>query len=164
MTIDRASRWVCVEIWGDKTANNAAEFRQRRVDQAPFKVQPVLTENGQEFTDRGGAAGERDPTGRHRGDRICAHHGIEHRLIKPRHPQTNGRVERCNGRISEVLATTHFDAAQRLEDTLKPLGTAVSSSNTAARVRTPLARAGAEGLARETPRIVQEESIQSHGA
>jgi transposase InsO family protein len=27
-------------------------------------------------------------------------------------------VERFNGRISEVLATTRFDAAQRLEDTL----------------------------------------------
>jgi len=27
-------------------------------------------------------------------------------------------VERFNGRISEVLATTRFDAAQRLADTL----------------------------------------------
>jgi hypothetical protein len=29
-----------------------------------------------------------------------------------------GRVERCNGRISAVLATTRFDSAQSLEDTL----------------------------------------------
>ena len=27
-------------------------------------------------------------------------------------------VKRCNGRISEVLATTRFDSAQNLEDTL----------------------------------------------
>ena len=60
----------------------------------------------------------RDPPGRHRFDRACELHGIEHRLIKPRHPQTNGRVERCNGRISAVLATTRFDSAQSLEDTL----------------------------------------------
>jgi hypothetical protein len=39
-------------------------------------------------------------------------------LIKPRHPQINGRFERFNGRISEVLATTRFDSTQRLEDTL----------------------------------------------
>ena len=78
----------------------------------------MWADNGQAVTDRGGAAGERDPTGRHRCDRICAHNGIEHRLIQPRHPQTNGRVERFNGRISEVLATTHFDTAQSLADTL----------------------------------------------
>jgi hypothetical protein len=81
-------------------------------------VQKVLTDNGEEFTDRFGATGERDPTGRHRFDRAGEQHGIDHRLIKPRHPQTNGRVERCNGRISEVLATTRFDSAQILEDTL----------------------------------------------
>ncbi|MBK8636900.1 MAG: DDE-type integrase/transposase/recombinase [Chromatiaceae bacterium] len=77
-----------------------------------------MTDNGQEFTDRCCATGERDPTGGHRFDRTCDQHGIDHRRIQPRHPQTNGRVERCNGRISEVLATTPFDAAQRLADTL----------------------------------------------
>uniref|UniRef100_UPI003AF940F8 integrase core domain-containing protein n=1 Tax=Thiolapillus sp. TaxID=2017437 RepID=UPI003AF940F8 len=40
---------------------------------------------------------------------------IEHRLIKPKHPQTNGMVERFNGRISEILATTHFDASRDLQ-------------------------------------------------
>jgi hypothetical protein len=118
VAIDRASRWVYVAILGEKTAHNAAEFLQRLVDNAPFKVQKVLTDNGKEFTDRFGATGERDPTGRHRFDRACEQHGIVHRLIKPRHPQTNGRVEPFNGRLSEVLATTRFDASQNLEDTL----------------------------------------------
>ena len=81
-------------------------------------MQKVLTDNGKEFTDRFCATGERDPTGRHRFDRTCESHDIDHRLIKPRHPQTNGMVEGFNGRISEVLATTRFDAAQSLEDTL----------------------------------------------
>ena len=116
--IDRASRWVYVEILGEKTAANAAAFFQRLITQAPFTVQKVFTDNGQEFTDRCCATGERDPTGRHRFDRPCESHNIDHRIIKPRHPQTNGMVECFNGRISEVLATTHFDAAQRLEDTL----------------------------------------------
>jgi len=116
--IDRASRWVYVEILGEKTAANAAAFFQRLIAKAPFTVQKVLTDNGKEFTDRFCATGERDPTGRHRFDRTCESHDIDHRLIKPRHPQTNGMVERFNGRISEVLATTRFDSAQRLEDTL----------------------------------------------
>ena len=116
--IDRASRWVYVEILGEKTAANAAAFFQRLIAQAPFTMQKVLTDNGKEFTDRFCATGERDPTGRHRFDGACAQHGIDHRLIKPRHPQTNGMVERFNGRISEVLATTRFDSAQSLADTL----------------------------------------------
>jgi putative transposase len=116
--IDRASRWVYVEILGEKTAANAAAFFQRLIAQAPFTVQKVLTDNGKEFTDRFCATGERDPTGRHRFDRTCESHNIDHRLIKPRHPQTNGMVERFNGRISEVLATTRFDSAQSLADTL----------------------------------------------
>jgi transposase InsO family protein len=36
-------------------------------------------------------------------------HGIEHRLIKPRKPQTNGMVERFNGRIKEVVQQTRFE-------------------------------------------------------
>ncbi len=103
---------------GEKTAANAAAFSQRLIVHAPFQVQKVLTDNGKEFTDRCCATGERDPTGSHRFDRTCATHGIDHRLIKSRHPQTNGMVERFNSRISEVLATTRFDAAQNLEDTL----------------------------------------------
>ena len=36
-----------------------------------------------------------------------------------RHPQTNGMVERFNGRITEVLATHRFDSRADLETTLK---------------------------------------------
>ncbi len=118
VAIDRASRWVYVEILDKKTAENATAFLKRLVDKAPFNIQTVLTDNGKEFTDRFCATGERDPTGRHRFDRVCDNNRIEHRLIRPRHPQTNGMVERFNGRISEVLATTRFDAAANLEETL----------------------------------------------
>jgi len=52
-------------------------------------------------------------------DRGCADNHIEHRLIKPRTPQTNGMVERFNGRIAEVLATTRFDSSEHLTDTIK---------------------------------------------
>jgi hypothetical protein len=102
--IDRASRWVYVAMLGAKTALNTAGFLQRRVAKAPFQVQQVLTDNGKAFTDRCCATGERDPSGHHRFDRAGEKHDIEHRLIKPRHSQTNGRVERFNGRIGEVLA------------------------------------------------------------
>ncbi|BCU05509.1 IS481 family transposase [Allochromatium tepidum] len=113
-----ASRWVYVEILPEKTARNAAGFLERLIAKAPFTITRVLTDNGKEFTDRFGATGEREPTGRHRFDQGGAGHGIEHRLIASRHPQTNGRVERFNGRLAEVLATTRFDSAQNPADTL----------------------------------------------
>ena len=140
--IDRASRWVYVAILGEKTAMNAAGFLQRLIAKAPFKVQKVLTDNGQEFTYRCRATDERDPTGRHRFDRACEQHDIDHPLIQPRHPQTNGRVERFNGRISAVLATTPFDAAQSLADTLSRSVRRCSSSDSPARVRAHRAGSG----------------------
>ena len=38
----------------------------------------------------------------------CADLGIEHRLAPPLHPQTNGMVERYNGRIEKVLQSHQF--------------------------------------------------------
>ena len=34
------------------------------------------------------------------------------------HPQTNGMVERFNGRIAEVLQSHHFRSGEELETTL----------------------------------------------
>ena len=73
---------------------------------------------GKEFTDRFTPNGEREPTGNHDVDKACQAAGIEHRLIKPAHPQTNGMVERFNGRISDILKTTHFDSSEELSITL----------------------------------------------
>jgi transposase-like protein len=117
--IDRASRWVYFEIRPDKTAATAAGFLERLHAKAPFVIRTVLTDNGKEFTDRFCATGEREPTGQHAFDQTCAAHGIQHRLIKPRHPQTNGMIERFNGRVAEVLKTTTFASARHLETTLQ---------------------------------------------
>lgn len=44
--------------------------------------------------------------------------GIEHRLAPTRHPQTNGMVERFNGRINELLQQARFGSLADLEATL----------------------------------------------
>ena len=116
--IDRATRWVYVEVLPEKSATHAQGFLERLLQAAPFKISKVLTDNGKEFTDRFCATGQREPTGKHRFDRTCAANAIDHRLIKPRHPQTNGMVERFNGRISEVLNTHRFRSAEHLSQTI----------------------------------------------
>jgi len=119
VAIDRATRWVYLEIKPDKSAASAAAFLEALVAVAPMKIVKVLTDNGKEFTDRFAATGERDPTGRHRFDRTCTQHAIEHRLITPRRPQTNGMVERFNGRIAAILNSAHFDSEKDLAMTMK---------------------------------------------
>ena len=117
--IDRASRWVYVEILPEKSAACAQGFLAHLLAAAPFKITTILTDNGKEFTDRFCATGERDPTGKHAFDRQCAAHAIQHRLIRPHHPQTNGMIERFNGRIADVLATNRFRSGEHLADTLQ---------------------------------------------
>ena len=118
VAIDRATRWVFVAIKPNKTARAASAFLKALHKACPFKIHRLLTDNGKEFTDRLFASREREPSGKHEFDLLCREFGIEHRLTKPRHPQTNGMVERFNGRIADVLATHRFSSAEDLATTL----------------------------------------------
>ena len=73
---------------------------------------------GKEFTDRLFGLRKRAPSGKHEFDKLCAGLDIEHRLTPPRSPQTNGMVERFNGRIEDVLQSHHFRSGEELEATL----------------------------------------------
>ena len=119
VAIDRATRWVYLGVRSSKSGTAARYFLKRLLERAPFYVTQVLTDNGKEFTDRFVVTGERHPTGRHPFDRLCAEHGIQHRLTKPRRPQTNGMVERFNGRIADLLRTSRFNSGEQLQDTLR---------------------------------------------
>jgi hypothetical protein len=57
-------------------------------------------------------------SGKHGFDTLCTALDIEHRLTPPGSPQTNGIVERFNGRIEDVLQSHHFQSGEDLEGTL----------------------------------------------
>jgi transposase InsO family protein len=118
VAIDRATRWVYVAIKNNKTAASARSFLAAVHKACPLKIVKLLTDNGKEFTDRLFASRERKATGNHEFDRLCTELGIEHRLTQPRTPQTNGMVERFNGRIADVLKTHHFNSGLDMEQTL----------------------------------------------
>ena len=83
-----------------------------------MKITRVLTDNGKAFTDRLFGLRRRAATGQHEFDLLCADLGIEHRLAPPMRPQTNGMVERFNGRIEDVLQSHRFRSGEDLEQTL----------------------------------------------
>jgi transposase InsO family protein len=117
VAIDRATRWVYFRIYRNQTEASSTDFLRRLIQVAPMKIQKILTDNGTQFTDRFTSKDKR-ATGKHVFDVSCAAMGIEHRLSPPRHPQTNGMVERFNGRISSVVKQTRFASASELETTL----------------------------------------------
>jgi len=120
VAIYRATRWVFIELYADQTESSSVDFLAKVRDACPVKITKLLTDNGSQFTDRFTAKSKKkEPSGQHLFDRVCKQFEIEHRLIPPRHPQTNGMVERFNGRISDIVNQTRFGSAAELESTLR---------------------------------------------
>jgi transposase InsO family protein len=118
VAIDRATRWVFIRIYNSKTAANARRFLRDLERACPLRIRTILTDNGKEFTDRLFGLRKRAQSGKHEFDKLCTALNIEHRLTPPRSPQTNGMVERFNGRIEDVLQSHHFQSGEELEATL----------------------------------------------
>ena len=107
VAIDRATRLIYFKVYARKTAENAADFLSQCKEYFPFYISHVLTDNGLEFTDKF-VSKNKQPSGKHLFDHACIspdeqpQKTIEHRLTKPRTPQTNGMVERLNGTIKSA--------------------------------------------------------------
>ena len=108
---NRGDRAVCVV----STARRLLRDLERA---CPLKIRTILTDNGKEFTDRLFGLRKRAPTGNHEFDKLCTELDIDHRLTPPKSPQTNGMVERFNGRIEDVLQGHHFKSGEDLEHTI----------------------------------------------
>jgi transposase InsO family protein len=107
VAIDRATRFVYLEILPDRRAKTAAGFLDRFRASFPLKLHTILTDNGSEFTDRFAvdkkAKPNDKPSGQHPFDQLCTQYRIAHRLTRPFRPQTNGMVERFNRRLADHL-------------------------------------------------------------
>jgi transposase InsO family protein len=110
VAIDRATRTIYYELYDAKTSQNTDDFMRKCIDFFPFKITHVLTDNGLEFTNRL----IRSKKGKlctkpSKLDVLCDENQIDHRLIRPFTPQTNGMVERVNGTIKNgtILKETY---------------------------------------------------------
>ncbi|MFC7555435.1 DDE-type integrase/transposase/recombinase [Pseudoroseomonas wenyumeiae] len=113
VAIDRRSRSVHLAIKDSETEQHAAAFLYEAAKAFPFRLTHVLTDNGSCFTSAFAKA--------------CKELGAEYRHTKPYSPQTNGMVERFNGRVgSEVLGIT-ISSHQRLEQLLRGFNAAYNA-------------------------------------
>jgi len=113
VAIDRRSRSVHLAVKADETEASAIAFLREAAAALPFRMTQVLPDNGSCFTQAFAKA--------------CAALGAEYRHIKPRTPQTNGMVERFNGRIvAEVLAIT-VSSHDQLEQLLRGFNAAYNA-------------------------------------
>jgi transposase-like protein len=120
VAIDRTSKFAFVELHRKALRRTAADFLKHLVEAVPYKINIVLTDNGTHFTTPGAggsaaqlvaeALAKGEPVWAHAFEYACASLGIEHRTTKPKHPWTNGQVERMNRTIKDATVKRfHYD-------------------------------------------------------
>ena len=125
VAIDRTSKFAFVELHEKATRRISGDFLLHLIDAVPYKIHIVLTDNGTHFTDPKGngwtVAEIREMLARgdllrcHAFDLVCVRNDIDHRLTKPKHPWTNGQVERMNRTIKDATVKRfHYDGHEQL--------------------------------------------------
>jgi transposase InsO family protein len=122
----------------------AGDFLRRLIAAVPYQVHTVLTDNGTHFTTPGNtssaapdikaALNAAEPIWAHAFEYACAQSDIDHRLTKPKHPWTNGQVERMNRMIKD--ATVKRDFYETHDQLRTHLQNFVDADNFARRLKT----------------------------
>jgi transposase InsO family protein len=131
VAIDRTSKFAFTELHEKATRRVAGDFLRNLIRAVPYKIHTVLTDNGTHFTTPGNtgsaaadirvALNNGEPLWAHGFELACAQNYIDHRLTKPRHPWTNGQVERMNRTIKDATVkrfhySTHDDLRAHLDN------------------------------------------------
>ena len=144
VAVDRTSKFAFVELHGKALRKTAADFLRHLVEAVPYRINVVLTDNGTHFTTPGAggsaaqliaaALAKGEPVWAHAFEYACATLGIEHRTTKPKHPWTNGQVERMNRTIKEATVKRyHYDDHDQLA---RHLADFISAYNFGRRLKT----------------------------
>lgn len=120
VAIDRTSKFAFAQLHQAANVSTAVAFLEALIATVPYTIHTVLTDNGVQFGDM--PQNRSGPTARYRlhlFDRICRQHDIEHRMTKPKHPWTNGQVERMNRTLKDATVRRyHYTTHQQLTEHL----------------------------------------------
>ena len=144
VAVDRTSKFAFVELHEKATRRVAGDFLRALIKAVPYKIHIVLTDNGTHFTTPGNvcsaaadiklAIENGEPIWAHAFEYACAQNDIDHRITKPRHPWTNGQVERMNRTIKEATVKRfHYETHEQLRSHLTDF---VNAYNFARRLKT----------------------------
>ena len=89
--IDECTRFRFVYGFEEHTPENTVKFLKKLLKAFPFRIQTIQTDNGTEFTYKYISETEISPL-----DKALNKLGIKHKLIPPRTPWHNGKVERSH--------------------------------------------------------------------
>jgi len=122
VAIDRTAKFAYAELQDKATRRIAANFVHHLVAAVPYKIHTILTDNGTQFTELANfrkSVREKPEVENTHGfylvqafDYACEKQGVEHRLTKPKHPWTNGQVERMNRTIKEATVKRYYYNSQ----------------------------------------------------
>lgn len=90
--IDEASRERFIYAYSEHSSFSTVDFVIRAIFYFGYVPKTIQTDNGFEFTH----SREKKDASIHLFDELCQELGIEHKLIKPRTPRHNGKVERSH--------------------------------------------------------------------
>jgi transposase InsO family protein len=93
--IDRTSKFAYTASHDNSNKEISTAFLCNLIEAVPYKIRTILTDNGSQLCHppryRHGLTAQWTA---HMFDLFCHEQCIEHRLTKPKHPWTNGQVER----------------------------------------------------------------------
>ena len=144
VAIDRTSKFAFAQLHEKATRRVAGDFLRALIAAVPYKIHTVLTDNGTHFTTPGNISSAapliKEAMSRgeifraHSFELACAQNDIDHRLTKPRHPWTNGQVERMNRTLKDATVRRYYyDTHDQLRG---HLGDFLAAYNFARRLKT----------------------------
>ena len=119
--IDEASRERFIYPYREQSGYSTVQFLKRAIEYYGYAPKIIQTDNGSEFTN----TAKTDRT--HIFDVFCNQLGIEHKLIRPRTPRHNGKVERSHRNDQERFY--NFLKFYSYEDLLKQMKRYLRRSN-----------------------------------
>lgn len=115
--IDEATRKRYIRAYQDQSQDSTVDFVIRAIKFFGYKPRMIQTDNGQEFTF---LRGETKDGRIHKLDWLCQYLGIKHKLIRPRTPRHNGKVERSHRSDNErFYRYLHYYSFEDLQAQMK---------------------------------------------